>query len=309
MSGISSQSKNFVVTSLSKCSISGDLDCPVIYTNDPDFSEGLAYLGEGRTLGGRSQCNDSCNVKVQFQQRGTVESLGAEDGVIRSDTGSSLIRFSFKACDLYFNAVSEHDPYNFSWADLHVGDTVFFIPFRNRGVLRKGSQCAPALQRALSVTRHERVITCRIGSSVNVPQGAIAIPKWMWPSLCPLTAAESSASAAASPSVSSPAAPSTSSSSSAAAADESSDAAKRDAIRAQFLLDGLRERTVRVTLVFSSNLPVITSARLHCLSKQSLNPSVPAPNFTELTSWFETFLFLTQSGVRAHCFDRLTHWQ
>ncbi len=298
MSGISTQSKNFVVTSLAKCSISGDLDCPVIYTNDPDFSEGLAYLGEGRTLGGRSRCNDSCNVKVQFQQRGTVESLGEEDGVVKSDTGSSPICFSFKARDLYFNAATEHDPYNCSWADLHVGATVFFIPFRNRGVLRKASAAsAPALQRALSITCHERIITCRIGSSVNVPQGAIAIPKWMWPSLCPLTAVESGATASATSSALSPAAPATSSSSSAAAADESSDAARNDAIRSQFLLDGLRERTVLVTLVFSSNLPVITSARLHCLSKHSLNPSVPAPNFTELTSWFETFLFLTQSGV------------
>jgi hypothetical protein len=55
---------------------------------------------------------------------------------------------------------------------------------------------------------------------------------------------------------------------------------------------------VRVTLVFSSQLPVAVSARWTCLSKRSLIPSVPVPNFTELTNWLDTFLHLTSSGVR-----------
>lgn len=287
--------KSFVVKSLAKCNMPGDLDHTLVYTCDPEFSEGLAYL-DGRRLGGSSLQPDSCNVQIQFQQRGTVESLGEDGGVIKSNTGSTEIRYSFKASDLYFDAGITKDPYNCSWTDLAVGKVVYFIPFRNRGVLKQRSQAAPVLQRALSITLHERIITHRVSQSPNVPQGTIAIPKWMWPQLCPLTAAESGSITATAPASSSLA--STALSSSAAASEDAPDAAAADTAAAQFPLDGLRERTVRVTLVFSSQLPVATSARWTCLSKRSLIPGVPVPNFTELTSWLHTFLGLTSSGVR-----------
>jgi hypothetical protein len=173
-------------------------------------------------------------------------------------------------------------------------------------VLRKATQSVPVPQRALSVTRHERAITVRIRFSTNVPQGAIAIPKWMWPSLCPLTAAESGEGAAAARTVSSPATESASSVSSVAGADLDRDAAgarpqghtAQDKASVQFALDGLRERTVRVTMGFSSSLPIVTRMRLHCISKCSMDPSIPAPNFTDLTNWLETFTFLSGAGVR-----------
>jgi hypothetical protein len=38
-------------------------------------------------------------------------------------------------------------------------------------------------------------------------------------------------------------------------------------------------------LLFSSQLPVATAARITCVSKRSLDPSLPAPNFTQLTQW------------------------
>lgn len=198
---------------------------------------------------------------------------------------------------------------------MHVGDIVFYIPFRSRGVLKKATQSAPVLQRALSVTRHERAITVRIRFSTSVPQGAVAIPKWMWPSLCPLTAAESGEGAAAARAFSSPAAASAPSAvSSVAGVDHDRDAAGArseghsaqdkgsvllpDKASVLFTLDGLRERTVRVTMGFSSSLPVATSMRLHCVSKCSMDPSIPAPNFTDLTNWLETFTFLSGAGVR-----------
>jgi hypothetical protein len=256
-------------------------------------------------LGDRSSYFDTKNVRIQFQQKGVVESLGDQEGVIKSDVG---IRYSFKASDLHFDAGLEHDihgrhraadapaedagtvrhaPYNCAWCDLSVGLSVYYIPFRSRGLLKKGSQASPALPRALSITLHERVITCRVGILHNIPQGVIAIPKWMWPSLCPLTAAESGEGASAASVLASPAR--------ASAANEPPDA---DQTRLHFALDGLRDRTVRVTTVFSSRLPVVTGARAHCISKRSLDPSILAPNFTDLTNWLATLNFLVGCGVR-----------
>ena len=285
-----SASKTFVVKSLAKCGLDGDLDCTVVYTSDPEFSNNVP---DGQPLGFGSSRYDTCNVRIQFQQKGKIESLGSEDGVIRSEAGAL---FAFKSSDLYFDAeLGEHEPYNSKWADLAVGQDVFFIPFRNVGGLRgKGSQSAPVLKRALSVTRQERAVTCRVEIDSRVPHGAIAIPKWMWPSLCPLTAAESGEVAVAAPVASSAAVAPGLPSSSAAAAEEHPNAASA---RAPPALDGLRERTVRATMVFSSQLPIVEGIAVHCVSKRSLDPSSPVPNFTELSNWLETFQFLVGSGV------------
>jgi hypothetical protein len=262
-------------------------------------------------LGNRSGYPDTKNVRIQFQQKGVIESLGDQEGVLKSDAG---IQYSFIASDLHFDAGLEHDihgrhcvapradapaeeegaarraPYNCAWSDLHVGDSVYYIAFRNHGLLKKGSLASPVLPRALSITTHERVITCRVGMCSDVPQGVLAIPKWMWPSLCPLTAAESGEGAAAAAVVASP-----------ARAEAAQDASDADRTHFHFTLDGLRDRTVRVTTVFSSSLPVVTGARAHCISKRSLDPSIVAPNFTDLTNWLTTLNFLLGSGVRTLC--------
>jgi hypothetical protein len=286
------RTKNFIVKSLGKCGMPGDIDCPVVYTNDPEFSESFTLM-DIQTLGGNSSCPDSCNVRIQFQQSGVVESLDVDCGVIRLNSmdPARATRFSFKASDLYFDEKVAQDPYNCTWSDIKVGSTVFFTPFRKRGVILR-AEAAPLLQRALSVTLNERVITCRIGSDHHVPQGVIAIPKWMWPSLCPLTASESAAAAVGSPMVAA------ATSTSAADADDPKSVAADAPSSLSFTLDGLRDRTVVVTLVYSSELPVISGARLHCVSKHSLNPEIlRIPNFTELTNWDDTFKFLTSSGV------------
>jgi hypothetical protein len=239
-----SQTKDFLVKSLSKCGKTGDLDCSVVYVSDAEFS--FFAMPDGQVLGPPNFRADSCNVQIQFQQRGTVESLSEESGVVRIATG---VQYSFQAGDLYFNPSTLKDPYNCSWADLKVGQSIFFIPFRNRGVLKQRSQSAPVLQRALGITFYERILTARTELDDSVPQGTIAIPKWMWPSLCPLTAAESCAVSAPPQTVSSPVP-----SSSAAAAAAAPDTAPHDAAQQQLALDGLRDRTVRVTLVPSSQV-------------------------------------------------------
>jgi hypothetical protein len=117
-----SLSKNFVVKSLAKCGLEGDVDLPIVYispppalcfsnnlnryTCDPEFGE---ICPDERPLGPGSSYPDSRVARIQFQHRGVVESLGDETGVIKGETG---VCFSFKASDLYFDAGLEHDPYH-----------------------------------------------------------------------------------------------------------------------------------------------------------------------------------------------------
>jgi len=281
---MSGTTKHFIVQSLAKCSIPGDLDCTVAFTNDSDFSPVLGLLS-GQMLGPGSPFNDSCLCQIKFQEQGKILSLGDADGVIevKRTQGSGIppapaaesVKFSFSAADLYADPCNETDPYNCAFSDLRVDATVYFIPPRSRGVLASRSLASPPpLLRALSITLHPRTVTCRVGINNSVPEGVVAIPKWMWPNLCPLTAAEAAGSAAAAV----PPSPSTS----AAAAGEGG--AAPDSL----VSDGLRGRKVSVSLLFSSQLPVATGAVFTCTKKSSIDPAVPAPNFTELSQWNAT---------------------
>jgi hypothetical protein len=100
-----SLSKNFVVKSLAKCGLEGDVDLPIVYTCDSEFGE---ICPDERPLGPGSSYPDSRVARIQFQHRGVIESLGDETGVIKGETG---VCFSFKASDLHFDAGLEHDPY------------------------------------------------------------------------------------------------------------------------------------------------------------------------------------------------------
>jgi hypothetical protein len=121
------RTKNFIVKSLGKCGMPGDIDCPVVYTNDPEFSESFTLM-DIQTLGGNSSCPDSCNVRIQFQQSGVVESLDVDCGVIRLNSmdPARATRFSFKASDLYFD---EKTPTTAPGLTSRLGPQCFLLPF------------------------------------------------------------------------------------------------------------------------------------------------------------------------------------